>query len=71
MASNELPLNPTLHSKSVKSETFQTQVYVENRSTNPSSMDVLRQFQANMATLEDLNGRMHFMMGEIRGIIRK
>jgi hypothetical protein len=34
-------------------------------------MDVLHQFRANMATLEDLSGRLRFMMSEIRGLIRK
>lgn len=33
--------------------------------------DVLVQLKANLATLEDLHGRLHFMMGEISYLLKK
>lgn len=33
--------------------------------------DVLQQLQANIALLEDKCGRLGFMMGEVRSVIRK
>jgi hypothetical protein len=38
--------------------------------SHSSSTDVLRQFQTNMATLEDLSGRLRFMMTEIRSLVK-
>lgn len=33
--------------------------------------DVLHQFEANLAQLEDLHGRLSFVMSEVRTIIRR
>jgi len=35
------------------------------------STDVLEQLRRNLAQLEDLQGRLSFMMGELRSLIRK
>lgn len=71
MAVNDLNLTHVVPSKRSKTEVHVPHAYVETPNIDPTSMDVLRQFQANMATLEDLNGRLRFMMTEIRGLIRK
>lgn len=71
MSVNELTLQTVTTAKTAKQEVSRSRAYVESPSLNPSSMDVLNQFQANMATLEDINGRLRFMMTEIRGLIRK
>jgi hypothetical protein len=34
-------------------------------------LDVLEQLKANIAQLEDLHGRMRFMMHEVRGLLKK
>jgi hypothetical protein len=34
------------------------------------SKDVLQQLDSNIRLLEDLNGRLGFMLGELRGLIR-
>lgn len=68
MSINQPVLQSITATKISKSE-ISPRTYVENPSS--SSMDVLKQFQANMSTLEDLNGRLRFMMTEIRGLIRK
>jgi hypothetical protein len=67
---NETTLQPVVTGKISKTE-IKSRAYVESPNSNPSSMDVLNQFQANLATLEDLSGRLRFMMTEIRGLIRK
>jgi hypothetical protein len=33
--------------------------------------DVLSQFRANLNQLEELNARLHFMMNEVAGLVRK
>jgi hypothetical protein len=33
--------------------------------------DVLSQFRANLNQLEDLNSRLHFMMNEVAGLVKK
>lgn len=71
MSVSETTLQTAVTTKSSKQEISKSRVYVETPDHNPSSMDVLNQFQANMDTLEDLNGRLRFMMTEIRGLIRK
>jgi hypothetical protein len=55
---------------SSKQELVHKRAYVDSPAMDPSSLDVLRQFQANMATLEDLNGRLRYMMSEIRSLVR-
>lgn len=69
MSLNETTLQTLATTKSQTE--VKSRAYVESPNSNPSSMDVLNQFQANLATLEDLNGRLRFMMTEIRGLIRK
>ena len=73
MAINELTVTKSISAISSKSEkTPALRSYVESAPLgDPASMDVLRQFQANMKTLEDLGGRLRFMMTEIKGLIRK
>jgi len=71
MSVNEPTLQPVVATKISKTEVSSKRAYVESPDRNPSSMDVLNQFQANMNTLEDLNGRLRFMMTEIRGLIRR
>jgi hypothetical protein len=71
MSVNQTTLQNLGTTKISKSEISPSRAYVESPNVHPSSMDVLKQFQANMTTLEDLNGRLQFMMSEIRGLIRK
>jgi hypothetical protein len=68
MAINEMNVQTTT-TKSSKPELGLQHAYVEPGVSHPS-LDVLRQFEANMATLDDLNGRLRFMMTEIRGLIK-
>lgn len=76
MAVNELNVTKVFPSSPAQ-EKAQTRAYVETPVSNSSSesrsagQDVLKQFQANLNTLEDLNGRLRFVMHEIRGLIRK
>jgi hypothetical protein len=37
----------------------------------PARLDVLEQLQSNIAQLEDLHGRMRFMMKEVRGLLKR
>ncbi len=71
MAVNELNLPRAFPQKIAKQEKAHPHAYIETPNTNPSAMDVLRQFQANISTLEDLNGRLRFIMAEIRDLVRK
>jgi hypothetical protein len=71
MSVNEPTLQNVVPSKISKNEIPSMRAYVESPALNPTAMDVLNQFRANMSTLEDLNGRLSFMMTEIRGLIRK
>lgn len=71
MAVNELNLPNAFPQKSAKQEKAHSHAYVESPNKNPSATDVLRQFQANINTLEDLNGRLRFLMTEIRDLVRK
>ncbi len=34
-------------------------------------LDVLEQLKSNIAQLEDLHGRLRFMMGEVRGLLKR
>lgn len=58
----------TLHVK--KASDGAPHAYVEKPNTKAASIDILRQFEANMATLEDLSSRLRFMMVELKGLIR-
>jgi hypothetical protein len=69
LAVNELNLTQALPSSSSKTELMK-QTYREISEIDSSSVDVLQQFQANMKTLEELNGRLRFMMSEIKGLVR-
>lgn len=73
MSVTELKLQTVSTSKSPLSETtgLKQHAYVESGNPAHATLDVLRQFEANIATLEDLNGRLQYMMTEIRGLIRK
>lgn len=72
VAVNELNVtNSVSHPGSTRQEKQNTRAYVESPTIHPASLDILKQFQANMNTLEDLNGRLRFVMAEIRGVIRK
>ena len=68
MAINEMNLQ-TVPSKTTKQDLGLQHAYVEPGVSHPS-LDVLAQFEANMATLEDLNGRLRFMMTEVRSLIK-
>lgn len=70
MAVNELNVTKAF-SSTPHPEMVPARSYVESSEISLASIDVLRQFQANLGTLEDLNGRLRFVMSEIRGLIRK
>ena len=36
-----------------------------------SELDVIEQLKSNINQLEDLHGRMQYMMGELKGLVRK
>lgn len=71
MSVNQSTLQSIAPAKISKNEISPSRTYSDSPNAHATSMDVLKQFQANMATLEDLNGRLRFMMTEIRGLIRK
>ena len=45
--------------------------YSELPGLRHETKDVLKQLQANISTLEDLGGRLGFMMTEVRSLIRR
>jgi len=45
--------------------------YVELPALRHETRDVLKQLDANIQLLEDLGGRLSYMLGEVRSIIRK
>ncbi len=71
MGINELNLQIVSPAKIVKQDHDLKHAYVESGIASHPAMDILRQFEANMATLEDLSGRLRFMMTEVRGLIAK
>jgi hypothetical protein len=62
---SEIPLRDS--SVTVKSE----RAYHDLPGFRSDAKDVLQQLQANIALLEDKCGRLNFMMGEVRSVIRK
>ena len=51
--------------------TFTRPAYHEIPETQAEQLDVLAQMKANLNQLEDLQGRLRFVMGEVRSAIRK
>lgn len=64
-ANSELPLRDS--SVSVKGE----RAYHDLPGFRSEAKDVLQQLQANISLLEDKCGRLSFMMGEVRSVIRR
>ena len=52
-----------------KDESIYTEVSIGKHS--PYEKDVLSQFRANLTQLEDLHGRMKFLMKEVSSVIHK
>jgi hypothetical protein len=64
-------------------ETVNTQTATATKKMNSASVevlhqdesyyeiDVLSQFRANLNQLEELNSRLHFMMNEVAGLVKK
>lgn len=79
MALHELPFKKTnlVDTQSTKAPSpsshadLSARTYEEIPGVNGSAVDVLKQFQTNLNQLEDLHGRMRFMMAEIRSLIIK
>lgn len=44
---------------------------VEAPALRHETKDVLKQLHANISTLEDLGGRLSFVLGEVRSLIRR
>ncbi len=45
--------------------------YQEIPKTDRSRLDVLEQMKANLRQIEDLNGRLSFLIGEVQGVLKK
>lgn len=52
---------------------LETGVYTEEipTSANTYKKDVISQFRMNLSQLEDLHGRVKFLMNEVSGVIKK
>lgn len=54
-----------------KSPTAAPRAYSEFPGLRHETKDVLQQLQQNIQLLEDLGGRLGYMMSEVRGLIRR
>ncbi len=71
---NTLNLNIVKQDKSepVPRESGRTELaYVELPGLRHETKDVLKQLEGNIALLEDLSGRLGFVLSEVRGLIRR
>lgn len=52
-------------------KSIELQSYAYHELPNTGTVDVLEQLRANISQLEDLHGRLKFMMGEVQGLIKR
>ena len=64
-------VNPPNATESTVRETVVRPSYSEIPGLRHETKDVLQQLHTNIQLLEDLGGRLGFMMTEIRGLIRR
>jgi len=71
---NHLHLQPKSESETPVRETTklpETRAYRELPGVTNETRDVLKQLDANIQLLEDMNGRLSFVLSEVRGLLRR
>jgi len=68
---NELVKQSRLKEKVVKPAVAPTYEYHEIPTQSVDRLDVLEQLKANVAQIEDLHGRLQFVMSEVQSLIKR
>lgn len=68
---NTANAQPSLKDSPARESHVGNRAYHEIPGLRHDTKDVLKQLDANIKTLEDLGGRLGYVLGEVRGLIRR
>jgi len=61
----------TINVNTVNAASSAAEILRDEKTQSFYEIDVLSQFRANLNQLEELNSRLHFMMNEVGGLVKK
>lgn len=68
---NTANVQPSLNDSPARESGLGNRAYNEIPGIRHETKDVLKQLDANLRTLEDLGGRLGYVLSEVRGLIRR
>ncbi len=66
-----MALNIGRHTDQMDSSVHNSELRKDSRKESDSSFDVLSHFRENLSQLEDLHGRLNFVMLEVEKLVRR